>query len=158
MQARKYIRFDSTQELRMRLMSVKPADYRIIARTRAPDRSMTRRLWQHAWLRHNINAWSASPLPGRRGHMHADSRFAHIFRVSPRIETSQARATSRMGETFLSVPDTARSGASNNFKRIKSKRRECCSQSNFSSPPLSHFCRLAVANARLRARIALRLT
>ena len=33
MQARKYIRFDSTQELHTRVMSAKRRDYRIIART-----------------------------------------------------------------------------------------------------------------------------
>ena len=64
MQARKYIRFDSTQELRVCAMSVKRADYRIIARAQAPDRSMTRRLAQHARLRPNPNAWSPSPAHG----------------------------------------------------------------------------------------------
>ena len=64
MQARKYIRFDSTQELRVCAMSVKRADYRIIARTQASDRSMTRGLAQHARLRPNPNAWSPSPAHG----------------------------------------------------------------------------------------------
>jgi hypothetical protein len=36
MQARKYIRFDSTQELRTRAMSAESGDYRIIARTSSP--------------------------------------------------------------------------------------------------------------------------
>jgi hypothetical protein len=56
MQARKYIRFDSTQELQVRVMSAKRGDYRIIARARAPGRSSTRVLARSAWPRHNANA------------------------------------------------------------------------------------------------------
>jgi hypothetical protein len=56
MQARKYIRFDSTQELQARVMSAKRGDYRIIARARAPGRSSTRVLARSARPRHDANA------------------------------------------------------------------------------------------------------
>jgi hypothetical protein len=56
----KYIRFDSTQERRTRATCAEYGHYRIIARTQASDRSLTRVLVQHAWPRHNASIWSAT--------------------------------------------------------------------------------------------------
>jgi hypothetical protein len=55
MQARKYIRFDSTQELHLRAMSAKRRDYRIIARARVPSRSSARALTRSTWPRPNAS-------------------------------------------------------------------------------------------------------
>ena len=157
MQARKYIRFDSTQELRSARDEREARVTIELSRAhRAPDRSLTRRLAQHAWSRHNPNAWSASPAHGAAlicMRIPALLIFSAYLQGS---ETSRARASSRMRETISSVPGAREAKRLRSCKRIKSKRRACCSQSNFSSSPLSHFCRLSVANARLGARIALR--
>jgi hypothetical protein len=75
MQARKYIRFDSTQELHTRVMSAKRRDYRIIARARAPDRSLTRSFA-------HVRGRATTRTPGRATHARSG---AHMRMQTPAL-------------------------------------------------------------------------
>ena len=89
MQARKYIRFDSTQELHTLVLSAERHDYRIIARARAPDRSSMRALARSAWPQHNSSGCARDPCgrpPRVRRHSPALSIFSRRLRGSTWLE------------------------------------------------------------------------
>ena len=86
MQAGKYIRFVSTQDLRTRAMSAKRRHHRIIARTRTHNRSLASVLSQGAWPNLGANSWARCAHTRRSAHADADLRSSLIFPTSPRIE------------------------------------------------------------------------
>ena len=96
MQARKYIRFDSTQELHTRLMSAERCDYRIIARARAPDRSSMRALARGAWPHHNASGCACDPS-GRPARTREGSPALPIF-------SGRLRGSIRLERTHVFVP------------------------------------------------------
>jgi hypothetical protein len=139
MRERKYIRFDFTQALHRRATRAERRDYRIIARTRASDPSSTER----------------SPAPFTV--LRRRTRFA---RDAPTHQPTQAPSIPDLPiycpnlrdscllvrRQFIALPDPAlRAQDSTSIKRIrrderiKSKRRACSSQSNFSWELTSDF-------------------
>ena len=139
MRERKYIRFDFTQALHRRATRSERRDYRIIARTRASDPSSTER--------------SRTPFPLLR-------RCARFARDAAAHQPTQARSIPDLPiycldlrescllvrRQFIALADRAlRAYDSTSIKRIrrderiKSKRRACSSQSNFSWELTSDF-------------------
>jgi hypothetical protein len=111
MQARKYIRFDSTQELHTRAMSAKRRDYRIIARARAPDRSSTRSLAQ-------VRERATTRTPGRATHARSRAHtrmqtpalpiFPRHLRGSRRHERAQVLVVAQLVQARQTVRDAMR--------------------------------------------------
>jgi hypothetical protein len=114
MQARKYIRFDSTQELHTRVMSAKRRDYRIIARARAPDRSLTRSLA-------HVRGRATTRTPGRATHARSGARmrmqtpalpiFPWYLRGSRRHERAQVLVVAQLVQARQTVRGAMRLGA-----------------------------------------------
>ena len=96
MHARKYIRFDSTQELHTRLMSAERCDYRIIARARAPNRSSMRALARGGWPHHNASGCARDPS-GRPARTREGSPALPIF-------SGRLRGSIRLERTHVFVP------------------------------------------------------
>jgi hypothetical protein len=112
MQARKYIRFDSTQELLARAISAKGGDYRIIARARSAVRSRTRTFARNAWprpdaIRQGRNS-SAQWRPSR-GPIPALPLFSGRLRRATWLSRTRAFV---LAEPPLSLLDSAKCGRS----------------------------------------------
>ena len=122
MQARKYIRFHSTQELHTRAISAERRDYRIIARARAPDRSLTRALARGASPRQSASACVRLACAQRARKLSQSLDFP-IF--SGRLQGSIRLARAHVlpfAEPISAASDDARSDALALCERIKSKR------------------------------------
>jgi hypothetical protein len=154
MRWRRYIRFDFAQALHTRAMRGEHRDYRIIARARTFNRSLMRALACGAELHRETACVGARSIRGAIGASSHESRFAHIFLVSPRIVSVGANTIAHVRAPRVRLARNTKGKAICRGERIKSKRRARSSQSNFSSSSLSHFCRRDVAIADSRARNA----
>ncbi len=92
MRGQKYIRFDSTQDLHTRVASAERLLYRIIARARTFDHSLTRAFASIAGPRRSAGAFAGYACARRPMRVCANSCFAHIFWASPRIGIGCGRA------------------------------------------------------------------
>lgn len=101
MRGRKYIRFDSTQALHTRVASAERLLYRIIARARTFDHSLTRALASIAGPHRSAGAFARCACAPRPMRACANTCFAHIFWASPRIWIGSRRAILRAGGTGL---------------------------------------------------------
>ena len=101
MRGRKYIRFHSRQELRTRAASAERLLYRIIARARTFDHSLTRALPSIAGPHHSAAAFAGCACTRWPMRAFANSCFAHIFWASPRIWIACRRAILRVDGTGL---------------------------------------------------------
>ena len=120
-------------------------------------RSMARTLAHGMQPRRNASESARNASALRRARAHARPCSAHIFWVSPRIETDERAHVVVLAESISGASDSAKSDAPTATERIKSKRRARSSQSNFSSSSSSHFCRQDVASADCDARNAPRI-
>jgi hypothetical protein len=145
MHAGKYIRFDSTQELQTRATCAERHDHRIIARAQALIVQCRERSQAALFLIARIAQAYAMQA---RGEARIPTSILAMPILSGRLrglrqlERAQALV---LGELDLDASEGAMSKALGHNERIKSKRRERTSQSNFSSSPSSHFCRWDVA-------------
>ena len=139
MRDRKYIRFDFTQALHTHATRFERDDYRIIARTRTSDPSSTRALARavHSVATAHAFAREASAQQPTQVRSIPDSpinygrlRGSLLLMQEPFIALREQLASAR-GNT--------RSENAGRGERIKSKRRACSSQSNFSWELTSDF-------------------
>ena len=115
MRRRKYIRFDSTQALHTRVTSAERRDYRIIARARASDLSLTRALASMRWTASQCRARSRADACCVAADMQAsrefplcpyilgvseDSAYGSRRNSSRRRNWSQARKTAREARSW----------------------------------------------------------
>ena len=139
MRERKYIRFDFTQALHGRATRAERRDYRIIARTQASDSSSTRAL---AHAVHSVA--TARALRAGRFCPSADAArsildspiYCRTLRDSCLFVRRQFIA---LAEPALRAKDSTSIQSIRRDERIKSKRRICSSQSNFSWELISDF-------------------
>ena len=157
MRERKYIRFDFTQALHTRATRAERRDYRIIARTRASDHSSTRA------LAHAVHFVATAHAFAREASAQQPTRVRSIpdfpiycagLRDSRLLVQKQCIA---LAEQVLRAYDSARAKSIRRDERIKSKRRACASQSNFSWWIASRFLSLIVAIADFSTRVAPRI-
>ncbi len=103
MRGQKYIRFNSMQELHTRVAGAEWLLYRIIARARTFDHSLTRALTSIAEPHRSASAFAGYACASRPTRARANSCFAHIFRASPRITIGCRRAILRARGTALTL-------------------------------------------------------
>ncbi len=101
MRGQKYIRFNSMQELHTRVAGAEWLLYRIIARARTFDHSLTRALASIAGPRRSASAFAGATCARRPMRACANTCFAHIFWASPRIGIGLSRAILRAAGTGL---------------------------------------------------------
>jgi hypothetical protein len=101
MRRRKYIRFDFTQALHTRATTAERRDYRIIARTRSPDHSLTRALARGVHSVATAHRVHSRSFRATAGASPLKSWFAHILWASPTIVVARAGAISSAGGTRL---------------------------------------------------------
>jgi hypothetical protein len=132
MRERKYIRFDFTQALHTRAIRAERRDYRIIARTQASDVH-----WQERSRTPFTSLQRRARCAREASAQHPTQvRLIPIFPIyCAGLQDSRWLAQKQriaLAEPVLRAYGSARTKSIRRDKRIKSKRRACASQSNFS--------------------------
>ena len=157
MRERKYIRFDFTQALHTRATGVERRDYRIIARTRASDHLSTRAL-AHAVrfvaTAHGFAREAPAQQPTQLCSIPDFPIYCAPLRDSWLLMQKHFIALS---EQALRPCAGARTKSIHRDERIKSKRRACASQSNFSWWIASRFLSLSIAISDFSTRLTPRI-